>query len=100
MLTLRTNVVDVKKVKRGFRILSGLYRKKDFLFRYALLTFRVKTAILTLRYCGNFIKESYIWVLFCQAPLCAEKNMERIPRYGISRLLKFHKDETKMKEVR
>lgn len=29
----------------------------------ALLTFRVKTDILTLRYCVNFIEKDWIWVL-------------------------------------
>lgn len=29
----------------------------------ALLTFRVKTGILTLRYCVNFIEKDWIWVL-------------------------------------
>ena len=47
----------VKKVNRELVIMNGLYRKKDVLFRTVLLTFEVKTAILTLRYCGNFIEE-------------------------------------------
>ena len=41
-----------------------------------------------------------MWVFVDQAPFCAEKNMERIPRYGISHLLKVSKSETNMKEVR
>ena len=49
------NCSTVKKVNNVLSILNRLYWKKDFLFGGALLTFRVKTDILTLRYCGNFI---------------------------------------------
>jgi len=52
----------------------------------------MKADILNLRYCEKCIDKKVMWVLYKWYPYVLKKNMECIPQYGISELLKFLKE--------